>query len=1130
MIKYELTEIAINFATILFSPQKNAKILNLLCNNITIKHKVKNKVTSYRKSELLTLIKSVYIPIAIKYEPKSFKAIRIKGNIIELEATLQKKPYQSRLSIIIEVEENSKKIKQFKTCLVKKLSGLPGGIFAFSLDSDLSLTTLTEGLVKFFNYRNKYDLINNCGGKLTNLLNNEDLELLFSTIEEVRNKDRTFSILVNINISSLTPIKMYLKGQIIKVSEGKEEVLAQLIIKEVLDDDVDFYKEFRIQFIELIQNHHSPIFFKDSKCIYRLINLAYIKELKIKNMHDIISHSDSEFFKEEGKQFIESDCEILDNNEPFWENSNILTIDNNKTYYSTYKIPIYDIDGISGILGFVSNISKDVEYKQKLHMKDVETDYIFTNSDSPYYIKDKHLRFIKVNDRFCTIFHIKEEMILNKTMAELLPPFIVDPSNKFEKKAFSLKKGESIKDSFEFDFDNQPKYYEITLTPLFDENNKIYRLIGKYDDITETVKKEGTRIIKSYNLKLDQGSSQNKLLYLRIDLETGAILYSKKNFKYHNAKYFNDEFIEKNRNHFLYDFEFIKFKEKYSLESLQKNVEYLKHLPYYTLVIGSKVVQVEVNLEYYTNPTTKHKEVVLILNDISKIVQNKELIDFFGKMEFDFIVKLSFLANYATCQYNNKNEFEFQNLKKDHSIKSLISILYKDSISPVPTVTEWKIFVNLLIKEGKNNTYFIETKSDKRKNISIKVLNKEKQTILVACQDFTETTKKDRAIQKQLRNLAQEAQRTDSIKTEFLSRMSHDMRTPLTAIICLSEFGLSESKEAVSINYFNKIKSSSLYLSILLNDVLEIQKIESGEIVLNNQPFYLPDTADHIKTMVNPRAIEKNINFQICPINFDKGPFYVNNDEVRMSEILVNLLNNAIKYTQNGGIITWTFELKHNPLVLHNTISDNGIGISKAFQKKMFHKYSQEQNIFSGAEGGSGLGLSIVKNLVDLVKGTIECKSELNKGTTFIIDLPLNETTKLEFDKQKIKQIDVSLDILTNKHILVCEDTKINTVIIGKILSKYNITIDIAEDGLKGIKMAKMTKYDAILMDIRMPKMNGLEAAKKIRKFDKKIPIIALSANAYKEDIDKSINAGMNAHLSKPIDGEKLYNTIASYL
>ncbi len=1129
MIKNELVKIAINFAVTLFSGVNDDKILNLLSKDVSINHKVNNESNNYVKGELQSLIDEIYIPITKKYSPSNFKAIKIKKNTIELEADLKEKLYLCRLSVTITLEDKSNKIKTFETSLVKELTGLPGGMFSFSLNSDLSLIALTEGLVSFLEYENKYDLINHYSGQLANALEEKDLKLLLSTIEEVKNKDRSFSITVNIKNHSSKTINMYLKGQIIKVGEEQEEVLAQLIAKEILDDEVDFYEAFNLQFIELVQNHPTPLFFKDNNGIYRLLNLAYLKEFEVKNIKNILSHSDSDFFKREGEKFIERDLNIFNKSKSCNESINYITIGDKKFYCRTYKIPIYYRDKIIGILGFVSNITKEKEYKQKLHMKDVETDYIFSNSVSSYYIKDSNLRFIKANDKFCSIFHFKEKQILNKTMEEIFPSYFVNPTNKFEKKALLLKNGESIKDTFEFDLNNKLKYYEIKITPMFDEKNKIYRLIGKFEDITKLIEKENI-LIKSYNLELDQTFSKKTSDYIRIDIESGAILFSKKNCKFDNLKYYDDEILETNKGIFLYDFEFIDFKEKYSISAIRKNNGCKKLSSSYTLLIKSNIVHIESNLEFFTNPTTKHKEAVLHLTDVSKSVQNKELIELFGKVEFEFIVKLSFLADYASCKYNNRNEFEFKNLLKDHSIKSFLSILYKDSVSPVPTAAEWKALVEELLKNRKHNTYFIETKSDKRKNISIKAVDAKKQTFFVASQDLTETTKRDRALQKQLRTLAQEAQRADNVKTDFLSRMSHDMRTPLTAILGLSDFGIEESKEALSINYFKKIKSSSQYLSILLNDVLEIKKIESGEIVINNHPFYLPDTLKHIKTMVNPRTIEKNIKFQIIPINSNYGPFYVNNDEVRMSEILVNLLNNAIKYTQKSGEITWTFELKQNPLVIHNTISDNGIGMSETFQKKMFQKYSQEQNIYSGAEGGSGLGLSIVKNLVDLVDGTIECKSKLNEGTTFTVDLPLEETTKIEFEKYNLKGFDGSHDILFNKHILICEDTNINTVIVSKILSKYNITIDIAENGEIGVDKAKTNKYDAILMDIRMPIMNGLEATKEIRKFDKQIPIIALSANAYKEDIDKSLKAGMNAHLSKPIEADQLYNSLAVFI
>jgi CheY-like chemotaxis protein len=211
-------------------------------------------------------------------------------------------------------------------------------------------------------------------------------------------------------------------------------------------------------------------------------------------------------------------------------------------------------------------------------------------------------------------------------------------------------------------------------------------------------------------------------------------------------------------------------------------------------------------------------------------------------------------------------------------------------------------------------------------------------------------------------------------------------------------------------------------------------------------------------------------------------------------------------------------------------ISDNGYGMSKKFQKHMFESFATEKNRSSAKEGGTGLGLSIVKNLTELMGGTVECNSTLNVGTTFVLKLPLKVISKEEFESAGTNFELQNFDGLQGKHILICEDNYLNTVIVKKILEKRGMITDTASNGKIGVEKALNNEYDAILMDIRMPVMGGLEAASKIREFNATIPIIALSANAYKEDINNSLEVGMNMHLVKPIEIDKLFTVLINLI
>ncbi|MFA7107902.1 MAG: response regulator [Sphaerochaetaceae bacterium] len=378
-----------------------------------------------------------------------------------------------------------------------------------------------------------------------------------------------------------------------------------------------------------------------------------------------------------------------------------------------------------------------------------------------------------------------------------------------------------------------------------------------------------------------------------------------------------------------------------------------------------------------------------------------------------------------------------------------------------------------------------------------------------------------------------EMEKSSSEKDDFLARMSHDMRTPMNAILGIASFGIDEIKDLKALKYFSQIKDSSEYLLALINDILDMQKLENGEIKLENKITQTLQIAKKVRTIIEPRAAQKGINLRFN-LECEEMYQFVKVDEKRIEQVLINILNNAIKYTPEGGYVTWNDYVQKMPdgrIKVFHEFSDTGVGMSSEFQKIMFNPFTTEFNSLSKSEGGSGLGLAITKNLIQAMGGKISCKSKIGEGTTFFIEFFLTPATDTEINLFLKKNEDYEgLNILKGKKLLICEDIEINIMIIEKLLSVYDCEIDVARNGLEGVNLARSGKYCAILMDIRMPVMNGLEAAREIRKFDMKVPIIALSANAYLEDVKKSISAGMNAHIAKPINKEELYSKLIKYL
>jgi signal transduction histidine kinase len=377
-----------------------------------------------------------------------------------------------------------------------------------------------------------------------------------------------------------------------------------------------------------------------------------------------------------------------------------------------------------------------------------------------------------------------------------------------------------------------------------------------------------------------------------------------------------------------------------------------------------------------------------------------------------------------------------------------------------------------------------------------------------------------------------ELEKANTNKTAFLGRLTHDMRTPLGAIASLSTFGLDEVTDEKALLYFSKIRDNSEYLLSFITDVLESRKIGEGKLSFQPELFIPKIVFEQVMSIIQVRAIDKDIKLDIVNENafFEQTLF---SDVSKIKKLFINLINNAIKYTPKGGTVKLKTRGSKNidgSLRVECSVSDNGVGMSKEFQKHMFDEFSQEHNKLSFEEEGTGLGLSIVKRIVEVLDGTITCESELNKGSTFTFVFNCQIATKKqlkEFNSSVNRNNNKTLD---KKRVLVCEDKKINVMIESKLLKDKGIIIDVAQNGLIGVKKAKNNTYDAILMDVRMPGMDGLTATREIRKFNKTVPIIALSANATQEDKIKSLEAGMNDHISKPIYKEELYKTLLEYI
>ncbi len=383
------------------------------------------------------------------------------------------------------------------------------------------------------------------------------------------------------------------------------------------------------------------------------------------------------------------------------------------------------------------------------------------------------------------------------------------------------------------------------------------------------------------------------------------------------------------------------------------------------------------------------------------------------------------------------------------------------------------------------------------------------------------------------------AENASKEKSEFLSRMSHEIRTPMNGIIGMTQIAkMSLGNREKLEDCLNKLDMSSRFLLALINDILDMARIESGKVELVDKQFNLPQMLDNIEIMFAQRAADNHIDFKLIKKGLT-GQALVG-DELRITQIIINIVSNAVKFTPSGGKII--FEIHQTPVApshvnLDFIVSDTGVGMSEEFMKHMFEPFEQEkQSVMQ--YGGTGLGLAICQNLVKMMRGTMTVKSQTGKGSIFSVRLTLKQMEhKNPAILSNIKETDGKPVNLEGRRILIAEDNEINAEIVMAMLETTGAVMDHVWTGQEAVDKFSSSPggfYSLVLMDVQMPEMDGLEATRIIRDLSREdartIPIIALTANAFRNDMEIAFQSGMNNYLSKPIDSEKLIRIVLSSL
>lgn len=562
-------------------------------------------------------------------------------------------------------------------------------------------------------------------------------------------------------------------------------------------------------------------------------------------------------------------------------------------------------------------------------------------------------------------------------------------------------------------------------------------------------------------------------------------------------------------------------------------------------------------IELVSNPASGDIEAYCHLKDItnqkiSALVKNSVLNE-----DVEYIFWLNRTTN--ECQFVNKSEtayliFENDVIDYDTFISLMLrTVSSNDKEKVKEDFSIEKIEEALQFVPELRFTYHTRTEDGSVgiKQEKVYYFKKDAGILIFVCTDITAIAMMENQQNEKLALAIKQAEKANASKSDFLSRMSHDLRTPMNGIIGITELAGKELDDPAALERdLQKIRSSSSYMLGLLNDILDMSKIESGKLEIHCSKASAGDCLENIITLAHVVCDKKRISFY-CNMSPEKyRDCMINVDVLHIQQVAMNLISNAAKFTPPGGRIEFlceTTSLDDTLIHLKAVIRDTGSGMTKEFQKIMYDAFTQDSN--SVNKVGTGLGLTIVHSLVNLMGGTIECVSAPDEGTEFTVNLnieraEISDSPKFDFSDNSDAAImsgrvpaaseEVSIK---GKRALLAEDDELNQEIASRLLKTEGMEVDIADNGLQVLNMFsehELNYYDIVLMDIMMPVMDGFQATHLLRTLEredaKNVPIIAMSANAFKEDIERCIAAGMNAHIAKPIETEKMFETIRENL
>jgi len=753
---------------------------------------------------------------------------------------------------------------------------------------------------------------------------------------------------------------------------------------------------------------------------------------------------------------------------------------------------------------------------------------------------------IAVNDYMCETMEMEREMFLRADKADIMEPVFPEDEPAVAEFIESLAAGDGAEKDIEYrvySFQNRRlMWFRVKGSSRCDADGS-YVMYFVYLEITDQKRNED-----DYNRNVQQMLQANPAVRCAFHLNLSRNLCVEKRGAYEYTKHLMDantadELIENIARIIIDPGKAEKFRAEFGRETLLRDYAEGKRqfsIVYRRLTEGGNALWVKTFFQLMLSPATSDIEAVAYTEDYEKEHLENSILSQITADDYEAIGTVN-LATQDVQYYFIKGEYVGDDPEFIESFDKRAEALYEATRSEYEKqlakeqISIPRIIEQLQTAPKANISFFIEGKYEQ---LVYRYLDESHEKLLFTRRDVTEAMKEREDNEERIRRALYEAEVASSAKTEFVSRISHDIRTPIGAILNLTEFAKEDMDDREKLSEdIDKIGTSGRFLLSLINDVLDIAKIDSGKTELHPEPYSFREYISEIRNIMEPMCEQKGIR-SVFDIGYPPND-YAMLDKIRMNQITLNILSNAVKYTPRGGevIFRTQFEaMQDDKMSFLISVEDNGIGMSREFLEVIYDEFAQETSNplrnTADVSSGTGLGIPIVKKLLDLMSGEINIQSELGKGTTVNIRLLLEGAE----DPSKGEGQQGDAEETVEGKILFAEDNEINAAIAERIFEEIGVVPDHAENGREAVEKFSTSApgtYKAIFMDIQMPLMNGYEATEAIRALDredaKTIPVIAMTADAFADAMDKAKAAGMTEFTTKPLNPEELRRLLLKY-